>query len=148
LTAETIMLYAFTSPEQARISYALAAFLTNRQQSIRFMRELDRVPANPAVWVDRRIYPLASGFAQQAATSVIIPNEISPSVVDAGDRAYLGVLSGAVTPAEAVCAFGQEVAGLQGYTAADVSLPEGCELGDQDEASRRDTRAAGWVQGS
>ena len=38
------------------------------------------------------------------------------------------VLSGVLTPAEAVCRFGQEVAAFQGYTAADMSLPEGCEL--------------------
>ena len=129
LPAETILLYAFSSPEQMRITNALAAFLVNQQQSIRFMRELDRVPANPVVKVDRRIYPIINGFAQQARTAVVIPNEIpTDPFVAAGDRAYVSVLSGVLTPAEAVCHFGQEVAAFQEYTAADMSLPEGCTL--------------------
>ncbi len=128
LPAETILLYAFTSPEQTRITDALAVFLVNQQQSIRFMRELIRVPANPVVRVDGRIYPIVNGFAHQAKTAVVIPNEIpTESLVDAGDRAYVTVLSGALTPTEAVCRFGQEVAAFQGYAAADMSLPEGCE---------------------
>ncbi len=129
LPAETILLYAFTSSEQTRIADALAAFLVNQQQSIRFMRELGRVPANPSVRVDQRIYPIVNGFAQQAETAVVIPNEItSDPLVSAGDRAYVRVLSGALSPEEAVCEFGLEVAAFQGYTAADMSLPQGCEI--------------------
>ena len=90
LPAETILLYAFSSPEQTRIANALAGFLVNQQQSIRFMRELDRVPANPAVNVDQRIYPIVNGFAQQARTAVVLPNEIpTDPLVAAGDRAYV-----------------------------------------------------------
>jgi arabinogalactan oligomer/maltooligosaccharide transport system substrate-binding protein len=129
LPAETILLYAFTSDAQTRIADALATFLVNQQQSIRFMRELDRVPANPAVAVDRRIYPIVNGFTRQANTAVVIPNEVPTNpLVTAGDRAYVSVLSGALAPAEAVCRFGREVAAFQGYTAADMTLPEGCEL--------------------
>ncbi len=129
LSAETILHYAFTSPEQTRIADALAIFLVNQQQSIRFMRELKRVPANPAVTADRRIYPIVSGFVQQARMAAVIPNEIaSDSLVTAGDRAYISVLSGALTPAEAVCRFGRDVATFQQYTTAEVSLPEGCEI--------------------
>lgn len=128
LPAETILFYAFNSPRQTRIANDLAAFLVNRQQSIRFMREIDRVPANPAIWVDRRLYPIVSGFARQAETAVIIPNEIPTELLaDVGNRAYVSVLSGALSPVEAVCQFGQEVAAIQGYTAAEMSLPEGCE---------------------
>jgi arabinogalactan oligomer/maltooligosaccharide transport system substrate-binding protein len=129
LSAETILLYAFSSPEQNRIANALANFLVNQQQSIRFMRELDHVPANPVVNVDRRIYPIANGFTRQARTAVVLPNEIpTDPLVAAGDRAYVSVLSGVLTPTEAVCRFGQEVAAFQDYTAADMSLPEGCAL--------------------
>ncbi|NJN53963.1 MAG: hypothetical protein HC804_03915 [Anaerolineae bacterium] len=129
LPAETILLYAFTSPEQTRIANALAVFLVNQQQSIRFMRELERVPANPAVRVDRRIYPIVSGFSQQARTAVVIPNEIETApLIKAGDLAYISVLSGALTPAEAVCQFGLDVAAFQNYTTAEMSLPEGCEI--------------------
>jgi maltose-binding protein MalE len=129
LPAETILLYAYSSAEQTRIANALAAFLVNQQQSIRFMRELDHVPANPSVDVDRRIYPIVNGFTRQAKTAVVLPNEIpTDPLVAAGDRAYASVLSGILTPTEAVCRFGQEVAEFQGYTTADTSLPEGCDL--------------------
>ena len=128
LPAETILLYAFTSTEQTRIANALAAFLVNQQQSIRFMRDMERVPANPAVRVDGRIYPIANGFAQQARTAVVIPNEIPHGpLVAAGDRAYVSVLSGILTPEEAVCQFGQEVAAYHDYSAAEMSLPQGCD---------------------
>jgi maltose-binding protein MalE len=128
LPADTILLYAFTSPDQTRTANALAAFLANQQQSIRFMREMERVPANPAVRVDGRIYPIAHGFTQQVRTAVVIPNEIpSDPLVVAGDRAYVSVLSGALTPEEAVCQFGQEFAAYQEYSAAEMSLPQGCE---------------------
>jgi maltose/maltodextrin transport system substrate-binding protein len=134
LPAETILLYAFSSPEQNRIANALAGFLVNQRQSIRFMRELDRVPANPLVNVDQRIYPIVNGFAQQARTAVVLPNEIpTDPLVVAGERAYASVLSGVLTPTEAVCRFGQEVAAFQDYTAAEVSLPEGCELPENGE---------------
>ncbi len=129
LPAETILLYAFTSAEQTRIANALAAFLVNQQQSIRFMRELGQVPANPSIRVDQRIYPIVHGFSEQAKTAVVIPNEIaSDPLVRAGDRAYVSVLSGARSPEEAVCQFGLEVASFQNYTAANMSLPQGCEL--------------------
>lgn len=129
LPAETILLYAHSSPAQIRTANALAVFLINQQQSIRFLRELGHVPANSNVRVDRRIYPIVSGFSQQARTSEVIPNEIlTDSLNTAGDRAYVSVLSGVLTPAEAVCRFGQEVAAFQGYTAAEMSLPVGCEV--------------------
>ena len=129
LPAETILLYTDTSAEQSRVANAVAAFLVNQQQSIRFMRSMDRAPANPTVKVDRRIYPVVSGFSEQARTGVVIPNEIAtePFVV-AGNLAYVGVLSGALTPKEAVCQFGFEVATFMNYATVDMSLPDGCEL--------------------
>ena len=131
LPAETIMLYSHASPEQERIANELAAHLVNERQAIRFMRELEKVPANPRVRVDRRIYPLVSGFERQSRTSVPWPNDIpTDSLFSAGNRAYTSVLSGASTPAEAVCQFGREVATSQGWTAAEMSLPEGCELSE------------------
>lgn len=132
LPAETILLYTFTSDNQARIADALANFLVNQQQSIRFMRQTDRVPANPTIIVDRRVYPIVSGFARQAQSAVVIPNEVDTnSLVAIGDRAYVSVLSGVLTPSEAVCRFGQEVADLQGYSADEMSLPAGCELSEE-----------------
>ena len=128
MPAETILVYAHTSPEQTRIANALAAFLVNPQQSIHFMRELDRVPANPAVRVDNRVYPMISGFSRQTRTAVILPNEIPRDrLTAAGNRAYVTVLSGVATPQEAVCRFGEEVAAFQGYTADDMDWPEWCE---------------------
>jgi arabinogalactan oligomer/maltooligosaccharide transport system substrate-binding protein len=129
LPAETIFLYSYTSPEQTRIANNLTAFLVNQQQGIRFMRELNRVPANPSVAVDRRIYPIVHGFAQQVESAVVIPNEIqSQPLITAGNRTYVSVLSGALSPTEAVCQFGLEVAAFQGYTTADMNLPQNCEV--------------------
>lgn len=129
LPADTLLIYAFASDRQKQIATSLAYFLANQQQSVRFMREMDRVPANPAVSVDRRVYPIVSGFARQTQSAVVIPNEVSTNALAAaGDRVYISVLSGLLTPDEAVCRFGQEVAAFQGYTAADMSLPEGCQL--------------------
>ncbi len=129
LTADTVLPYSYTSTQQARIGESLAAFLINQQQSIRFMRELGRVPANRAVSVDPRIYPLVNGFAQQTNTAVVIPNEIPFQVLqEAGERAYVTALSGLQTPDEAVCAFGIEVSEALEYNKDEISLPEGCTL--------------------
>jgi len=91
------------------------------------MRELNRVPANPAVRVDQRIYPIVNGFAQQARTSVVIPNEIPKDLlVMTGNRAYASALSGLLTPAEAVCNFGEEIAAGLLSDSIEVVLPAGC----------------------
>ncbi len=128
LNAETILLYAYDSPQQARIAEALAFFLVNQQQSIRFMRELRRVPANLAVRVDERIYPRVSGFARQARSAVAVPNEIPAETLnEAGDLAFASVLSDLSTPAEALCQFSLYVTASLGSQADDVQLPEGCE---------------------
>ena len=138
LSAETIFLYAFTSPEQSRTADALAAFLVNQQQSIRFMRELNQVPANPAVKVDRRIYPIVNGFEQQAQTAVVIPNEVpSEAFESAGNLAYVSVLSGSLTPAEAACQFGQDVSVVLGYSESDTSLTNGCEAQEDDQSQKK-----------
>lgn len=127
LEAETIMFYPFTSAKQKQIANALALFLVNQQQSIHFMRDLNRVPANPTVRVDQRIYPFVHGFAQQARTSLVIPNEVPQDLlVMAGNRAYASALSGLLTPAEAVCSFGEEVAAGLSTDAFEVVLPAGC----------------------
>jgi len=129
LSAEIIMFYEFASPKERIIADELATFLVNQQQSIRFLRELDRVPANRNVSVDPRIYPNVYGFSQQSKTAVVIPNEIiADAFVEAGNRAYANVLSGSLTPAEAVCNFGREVAELQGFAENMVSMPEGCDI--------------------
>lgn len=136
LTAESIFLYSYASENQSDIVNALASFLVNQQQSIRFLRELDAVPANPSVRVDNRIYPIANGFARQARTAVVIANEIStvPSVA-AGNRAYITVLSGIASPEEAVCQFGLDMAEIMSYSAEDMDLPDGCSAAPVDDGS-------------
>lgn len=128
LLAETIMFYSFTSPEEKEAANELAIFLVNQQQSIRFMRELNRIPANPSVRVDPRIYPIVSGFAQQATTAVVIPIYLSSELlIAAGNRAYASALSGLLTPTEAVCLFAQEVAAGMEDDDFEIVLPPGCE---------------------
>ncbi|MFN2201775.1 MAG: extracellular solute-binding protein [Caldilineaceae bacterium] len=129
--AETLMFFAHASPQEARIANVLATFLYNERQGIQFMRELDKVPANPRIVADRRVYPLVSGFVQQARTAVALPNGIPRDQLSAaGNRAYTSVLSGAASPAEAVCQFGEDVVGFLDYTADQVELPETCETAD------------------
>jgi len=136
LPAESLLLYTFSSNDQARVATTLAQFLANQQQSIRFMRDLDHVPANPRVSVDPRIYETVSGFAKQAETAVILPSELDRNQLYAtGDRAYASVLSGLLTPEEAVCRFGQEVADLLAGTGKTVTLPLGCTISELDPAS-------------
>lgn len=128
LSVETAYQYAFASPEQRRIAAALAQHLGSKQQSMRFMRELGMVPANPDVRVDSRLYPPVSGFAEQAETAVVLPSDvINEQLYAVGDRAYAATLSGSLSPTEAVCRFGLEFAELHGYAEEDVDLPYGCE---------------------
>ena len=128
LRAETILLYAHDSPQQAQIAEALALFLVNQQQSIRFMRELKHVPTNPNIRVDRRIYPRVNGFAQQVQSAVVIPNEIpSETLVEAGNLAYASVLADLASPAEAMCRFSRDVIASLGPEAVNVRLPDDCE---------------------
>jgi arabinogalactan oligomer/maltooligosaccharide transport system substrate-binding protein len=128
LPVESIIFYLFSSQEQSRTAIALGDFLANQQQANRFMRELDRVPANPGVGVDSRIYPNVSGFARQARTAVIPPNELAwDQLVASGNKAYISALSGILTPAEAVCRFGQEIIDLQDLSEDEIRLPAGCE---------------------
>jgi len=136
LPAEIAYFYAFSSDGQARITLSLARFLANPQQSTRFMRELSQVPANPQVSVDSRIYPTVSGFARQASTAVILPNEIDKRLLYmAGDRAYASALTGLQTPEEAVCHFGLEVATFQKDSGIEVILPPDCIFSEDEPAS-------------
>lgn len=132
LPVETFLFYSYSAEEQKEIAEALALFLTNQQQSIRFMRELAKVPANPQVTVDGRVYPNVAGFSRQARTSVVLPTDLSMGPLFAsGDRAYTSVLSGALEPEQAVCIFGREVAAAEGLGPDEVTLPSGCTLTDE-----------------
>jgi len=127
LKAETILFYTHASEAQAAIANELALFLTNQQQSIRFLRESARVPANPSVRVDSRIYPVSNGVSQQSRTAVVLPNDIPiEPFMAAGNRAYVTVLSGSATPEEVVCQFGLDVADLMNYGDDEMDLPDDC----------------------
>lgn len=129
LPVEMMYLYEYSSPQQAVLARVLAEFLSNQQQGIRFMRDLARVPANPLITVDARIYPNVSGFSRQANTAVVLPNFWDKaSLIAAGNRAYAAALSGALTPESAVCIFGQEVVAAQPAAADRVILPANCTL--------------------
>jgi hypothetical protein len=110
------------------------------------MREIGRVPANPSVRVDSRLYPTVAGFAEQAETAVVLPSEIvNERLYAIGDRAYASVLSGESEVEEAVCRFGIEVATMQGYGRDDVVLPAGCVIPETGEHSEQ-SRAAASVE--
>ncbi len=125
-----------SSDKQAENAVALARYLFSSQQSITFMRELDKVPANPTVQVDPRIYTNVVGFSEQAKSAVALPNDlIRQEYYQIGDQAYSNVLSGFMTPEEAVCRFGRQVIDLQGYEEEDVSLPVDCLTNEVQEDS-------------
>lgn len=129
------MLGTASSTDQIDVALAVARFLTNPQQSTIFMRDIGLIPANQDVLVDRRIYPTLSGFARQARTADVLPNDLDHlKFYLLGDRAYANVLGGTMTPEEAVCEFGLSVIALEEYTATEVDLPPNCapteELGE------------------
>ncbi len=128
VAADAVMLGTNSSDTQAEAARVVAALLTNRQQSTTFMRELGRIPANAEVSVDPRIYPLLGGFARQSATSVALPNDIDQrALAAAGNRAYANVLSGLMTPEEAICRFGWEAIDGAGVDEEEADLPDDCE---------------------
>ncbi len=128
LSATAVMQGTNSSDSQAEVAQFVANFLTNRQQSTTFMRELGHIPANADVAVDPRIYPILGGFARQATTGVTLPNTLDLVAMEiSGNRAYINVLSGLMTPEEAVCVFGLQVIEQQGLDEAEVDLPLDCE---------------------
>ena len=133
---ETAFFNPASSSEQVTNATALALYLFSSQQSITFMRELDRVPANPAIQVDPRIYTKVVGFSEQAKSAVSLPNDLNrEEFYRLGDQAYSSVLSGFLSPEEAVCRFGRQVIALQGYRQEKVSLPNDCRTIEIQEAS-------------
>ncbi len=132
---ETAFFNSASSSQQFLSATALARYLFSSQQSITFMRELDRVPANPAVQVDPRIYTNVVGFSEQAESAVSLPNDLDrEEFYRIGDRAYSNVLSGLLSPEEAVCRFGRQVIELQGYEEEMVYLPIECRTNEIQEA--------------
>ncbi|MCB9079442.1 MAG: extracellular solute-binding protein [Anaerolineaceae bacterium] len=129
LPVEAIMLSTASTEHQAELATNLARYLTNPEQTRTLMRTLNRIPANRQVTVDARVHPLLAGFAQQARTAVTLPNHLHrQEFYAAGDVAYGNVLSGVLTPAEGVCAFGLAVIELQGYGPEAYDLPAGCSI--------------------
>lgn len=134
LPVESIFFYTYSSKNQADMALTLGQFLTNQQQSIRLMRELDKAPANSQISVDSRLYPTVSGFIQQARTAIVIPNEWSEdTLANAGDRLYAAVLSGEATPVDAACVYGQLVAENAELNESQIILPVGCDFPPADE---------------
>ena len=73
---------------------------------------------------------------EQAKSAVALPNDlIRQEYYQIGDQAYSNVLSGFMTPEEAVCRFGRQVIDLQGYEEEDVSLPVDCLTNEVQEDS-------------
>ena len=110
LSAEALLLNTASSAQQTAVALEIAQFLTNQEQSTQFMRQTGRVPANSRVEVNRQIYPNMAGFRFQALTAVNLPSHIPrQAIIDLGNLAYANVLSGLLTPLEAVCEFGRGV---------------------------------------
>lgn len=128
LLADAILFFAHSSPEQIRISNALANFIVSPKSNISFIRLLNRVPANPNVQVDSRLYPEISKFVQQTKSGVYLPSNLDrEQFFEAGTRALTKVLSNIQTADEAACSFASEIINFQNYAPENVRLPAGCE---------------------
>ena len=127
LPVDAVMLNTASSQRQQRLALSLAQFLTNPEQSLIFLREAGRVPANRQVRVDARVYPLLAGFVAQSQSAVVIPNWIDlPAFTALGDAVYSNVLAGVLSPAAAVCQFGLDVARTQSIPLTEFTLPDRC----------------------
>lgn len=134
LPVEAVMLGSSSSASQREIALRAAQFLTNTQQSRTYFRTLNRVPANRRVIIDPRVHPRIASFVEQSRTAVSLPNVLfRDTLYELGDRAYANVLSGILTPSEAVCEFGQAVVELQGYQEDQADLPESCNIRNIEE---------------
>ncbi|HSH01696.1 MAG TPA: extracellular solute-binding protein [Anaerolineae bacterium] len=108
--AEVVMLSPASSHAQKEVAVQVARFLTNQEQSTRFMRELGRVPAHQRVEVNRQIEPRMATLVSQTRLGVSLPNSLPiQKIEEAGNLAYANVLLGIKTPDEAVCEFGRAV---------------------------------------
>jgi hypothetical protein len=91
------------------------------------MRQAGRVPANRRVEVNRQIYPAMSGFVIEARTAMTLPKHLSvQEITELGDLTYANVLSGLLTPLEAVCDFGRGVLEIAPALRAQATLPMTC----------------------
>lgn len=136
LNAEAILFFSYSSAKQAEMVRILGEFLANPQQSIRFMREIDKVPANPRVSIDSRLYPVVASFSQQARTAVTIPGGWDEELlISAGDRAYAAVLSGEMPADQAVCTFARIIGQGQVPMDKEILLPDNCEVNVETDGS-------------
>jgi maltose-binding protein MalE len=127
LWVEALLLNPASSAQQTVVALEVAQFLSNQEQSTQLMRQAGRVPANRRVEINRQLYPHMTGLVFQARSAVTLPNDIPvPAITDLGNLAYANVLSGLLTPLEAVCDFGQGVLRILPDSAAQPALPATC----------------------
>lgn len=104
LEADLIYFNSASSERQRALALAFAQFLTNSEQSNGLLRDLNIVPANRSVRVNRVIYPLVQPFTQNSRTATALPLSLEPYIVGAeADILYTAVLSGVLEPKAALC---------------------------------------------
>jgi ABC-type glycerol-3-phosphate transport system substrate-binding protein len=131
LTVEALLLNSTSSDQQTAIAVEVAKFLTNQEQSTQLMRRAGRVPANGRVEINQQIYPDMLGFKLQALTAVNLPPDAPRKpIFDLGNLAYANVLSGLLTPFEAVCDFGRGL--IEVAPGLNVTLPVECPMPVED----------------
>ena len=127
LSVEVLMLNTASSQQQTTLAVEIAQFLTNQEQSTQLMRQAGKVPANRRVEVNPQIYPSMADFVLQTRTAVTLPPDIpQPTITELGDLAYANVLSGLLTPLEAVCDFGRGFLDPAREISVEVALPDNC----------------------
>jgi len=127
LSVEALMLSTASSAQQTAVALEIAQFLTNQEQATQLMRQVGHVPANRRLEINRQIYPAMAGFVLEARSAVTLPNHLPvQAITELGDLAYATVLSGLLTPLEAVCDFGRGVIEAAPDLAAEAALPDTC----------------------
>lgn len=104
LEAELIFFNSASSQRQRRLALAFADFITNSEQSSNFLRDLNIVPANRNVRVNRVIYPLVQPYTQSGRNALALPLSLEPYLIgNEADVVYTAVLSGVSEPRDAIC---------------------------------------------
>jgi arabinogalactan oligomer/maltooligosaccharide transport system substrate-binding protein len=112
---------AASSNTQRRLAVELATFMTNSEQSARLMRLANFVPANADVRINPRLNPLVAAFTVQARNGVPVPFDPNfPTLLAAGNEAYVRVLEGGEAPVDVAFALNNTINEINGFDTQDA----------------------------
>ena len=125
LRTEAMFFNNVSSDEQFQLTLQLAQFLSRTEQQRELARRIGKLPVNPQVRLDERVYPALAGFLAQTRTAIPRPNlPAMDKIAILGNDAYIQALAGVVAVQEVANRVTQELNG----TAADkqTAAPTAC----------------------